>query len=173
MNILLGFGVLSFASPRLDETALQVSHKLKDLQSGYIWSHSNNVTDIISNATTKWDAIQVNYECCGLHSPKDWLPFKPTGYQGEFPISCCQNFEEPGEVVKHDLSSQNVTASPASEKYCLEKEGIWTEGCVEKIDGLNDLIRVFILSLIMMNLVLSIMAGIVIIFQQKPDYVAY
>lgn len=142
-----------FISPRLVDSSSELEHKLKDSLAKYDWSHRAESSLDTKNATEKWDKIQTDYQCCGVHSYKDWDPFRSAASSGEYPMSCCSDIATSGQV-------------------CDEK-AVWSVGCVDQIEGVNAVLTLLLTGLIMMNLVLGVMASIVIFFQPKPGYQRY
>uniref|UniRef100_A0A336N925 Tetraspanin n=1 Tax=Culicoides sonorensis TaxID=179676 RepID=A0A336N925_CULSO len=47
------------------------------------YSKSEEITKI-------WDEIQMDFKCCGVHKPEDWIPILNTTESGGLPMSCCE-----------------------------------------------------------------------------------
>lgn len=158
MNVLLGLAVLMYISPRLNDISMEIDGRLKDLQPKYDWSATfaekplgGDIDDKL-DATRKWDAIQWTYQCCGVESPADWIPYRPKDSAGEFPASCCFSLDE--------------------EKSCFQ-ENSWTSGCVTQIKSANGKLSLLLTSLIFMNLLVSIVGNLVIFCQPKQGYLVF
>lgn len=162
MNVLLGLAVFIYTAPRLSDSSMNVDSRLRELQPDYDWSallkgqeyHDKpdanwKLDNGQLDATRKWDNIQLTYQCCGVQSPADWLPFRPKNRTDQYPASCC------GLLVEN--------------KICTE-DNIWTNGCVSEIKAANNRLSLSLTALIFMNCLLSVLANLVICCHPKQDY---
>lgn len=155
--MLLGVAIFMYASPMLNDSSREIEHKLKNLQPKYNWNSSleedakTNISQRI-DATRTWDIVQWTHQCCGVDSPADWLPFRPEGVVGDYPTSCC--------------------FTPKEEKHCLQ-ENIWTAGCVSQIKESNARVSLMLISVILINLLLTIIGNLVICCQPEQGYLAF
>lgn len=146
-----------FISPRLVDSYSELEHKLQDSFVKYDWYHRPNTDSDMRNATGKWDDMQSNYACCGVHSYKDWDPFRPVDVPDMYPRSCC---------------NMTITIDPTNKEVCTEK-AVYPFGCVEGIKMVNVVIAWLLTALIIMNLVLGAMASIVVFCRPDPSYERY
>jgi len=70
-----------------------------------------------------WDAIQADFDCCGVESYADWRKVA-FGKGGNAPDSCCRTFTE--GCGKDVLNMDNATASAH----------IYTDGCFAKFESM-------------------------------------
>lgn len=108
----IGAGIAAFALKGDLKDAIEVN-----MQSGLnSYKNTTEYKDV-------WDAVQSNFECCGVKEPKDWYPILGDNNVAD---SCCTNGQEDG-------CGQNK--GPAL-------DGVFAEGCFTKFsevftDNLN------------------------------------
>lgn len=146
-----------FISPRLVDSYSELEHKLQDSLAKYDWLHRPDTDMDMKNATVKWDEMQSNYQCCGVHSYKDWDSFRPVDIPDMYPRSCCK---------------MTTTTDQTTGQVCTEK-AVYSVGCVEGIKLVNVVIAWLLTALIIMNLVLGAMATLVVFCRPDPSYERY
>lgn len=83
----------------------------------YHYNDPNN-TDTIKF----WDKIQIDFECCGINSPKDWVDtwndtLKPNWKKNEYlPYSCCP-------IPYGTVGDYNCTYTTVKENVHFNKDG--------------------------------------------------
>lgn len=159
LNVILGIAVLMYTTPQLAETSDSMVNKLKDFQTKYDWDHAINSNSQVKNATEAWDNLQMDQECCGIHSPKDWANFRPDGHKQEeiYPSSCCAN-----------SNPTNKTNG-----YCRNDMKLWTSGCVEQMDIISTSIICLVTFVASFSMVIALLAGIVLLCNPQPYYEDY
>lgn len=136
LNVGIGVAVLVIASPKIDLVQKELVSRLKGYQDLYDWDHTSTNPDQVK-ATTAWDSIQKDIQCCGVDDSRDWLVHRPKGHESEsiLPKSCCQ-FE-------------NDTKGTG---YCLmDKYSIWPDGCSENLENVFTFITDLLLLIIIFN----------------------
>lgn len=150
-----------YISPRLVDSSSELEHKLQDSMAKYDWFHSHDSSAEIKNATKKWDDLQAEYNCCGIHSSKDWSPFKPASSLDLYPPSCC------------NITTTTGDDSVVSKQEICNEMKAYPVGCIEGIGMVNIVINWLLAALIIMNLVLGAMASIVVFCRPDPSYERY
>lgn len=157
LNVIVGFAVLMYSAPRLDDTAGSLKHQLEAYQKKYDWNRGpprvDKPVDIDeTDPTNKWDLVQEYRHCCGLDKPADWLPLAPANHTDEYPWSCCVNRESVMQTGK-----------------CTSKMDVWHDGCRDTIIAADNYLILLITALVYLNLMLSVMACLVLCCQQRTS----
>jgi hypothetical protein len=88
--LLIGLALLSsanlyrrYAGREADEVKFGTG--LMSIQPQYAWYSPEP-----NNSTELWDEVQRTLECCGVHEPDDWKPFRPSNVPKDvLPATCC------------------------------------------------------------------------------------
>lgn len=138
----------------MEDGIKSVVDRLNQTQSSYDWFNKTDSSDEIKKITRSWDQLQISFQCCGLEKSEEWIPFRPQtddpGYI--YPTSCCFQPDN-----KDHLS------------FC-QLEQVWVQGCADQIHSVSSVVFL-IPALVVMNMILSVMAGIVICCKPSETYI--
>lgn len=73
-----------------------------------------------------WDEIQLRFECCGIHSPKDWATVIPPENITQLPMSCCKR--KIGSIGNVSCTMDKEDDTRRFNNGCLDEFGNFIRG---------------------------------------------
>lgn len=137
----------------------------------YEWEKEGEL--IRKEPNMNWDGLQ-NFQCCGIHSYKDWDSFRPVGIAADlYPSSCCFR---PGPPLSPTMFPSKLSRAaglphpptpgpepPSPNELCKKDEFLYTTGCFERTRQVEVLLLGNLLSfgMVICHLLLAVLASFV------------